>query len=186
MAASRLTDLPALRAACWQQLQQAAHDRGHDWRVMTLATAAAGVADARSVVIRDVLPGEQQLVFYTDSRAPKVQQALAQPRAVLLAWSRTLSWQLRLQVLLQVQTEGLEVSSRWAQLKLRPGAQDYLSPLPPGAVLSGGAPPPPERASRAHFAVVTAQVLALDWLELHADGHRRAMFDDTGARWLQP
>jgi hypothetical protein len=29
-------------------------------------------------------------------------------------------------------------------------------------------------------------VAAVDWLELHADGHRRAAFDDQGARWLVP
>ena len=44
----------------------------------------------------------------------------------------------------------------------------------------------PERASRDHFAVITAQVLSLDWLELHADGHRRAHFGPAGAQWLQP
>jgi len=34
--------------------------------------------------------------------------------------------------------------------------------------------------------VPTAQVLAIDWLELHAQGHRRAVFDESGARWVQP
>jgi hypothetical protein len=34
--------------------------------------------------------------------------------------------------------------------------------------------------------VVTAQVTAVDWLELHAEGHRRARFDQQGARWLAP
>jgi hypothetical protein len=29
-------------------------------------------------------------------------------------------------------------------------------------------------------------VQSIDWLELHADGHRRAIFDETGARWVQP
>ena len=44
----------------------------------------------------------------------------------------------------------------------------------------------PERASREHFAVVTAKVRSVDWLELHADGHRRAHFGADGAQWLQP
>jgi hypothetical protein len=42
------------------------------------------------------------------------------------------------------------------------------------------------RESRGHFAVVTAQVLTTDWLELHAEGHRRALFDAEGRRWLAP
>jgi hypothetical protein len=34
--------------------------------------------------------------------------------------------------------------------------------------------------------VVTAQVLTLDWLSLDPAGHRRAVFDAAGARWVQP
>ena len=33
------------------------------------------------------------------------------------------------------------------------------------------------RGERAHFALVEAAVEAIDWLELHAQGHRRAAFD---------
>ena len=75
-----------------------------------------------------------------------------------------------------VQTSGLAVSSRWARLKLSPAAQDYLSPLPPGAPLTAApSRPQPDRDSRSHFAVVQAQVQAMDWLELRPGGHRRAL-----------
>ena len=40
--------------------------------------------------------------------------------------------------------------------------------------------------SREFFAVVQARVQTIDWMELHADGHRRAIFDARGARWVQP
>ena len=43
-----------------------------------------------------------------------------------------------------------------------------------------------EQGSREHFAMVNAEVESMDWLELHRDGHRRARFDATGARWTQP
>ena len=82
-----------------------------------------------------------------------------------------------------VADSGLDVSSRWARVKLSPGAQDYLAALPPGTPVDRYEP---ERGSRAHFGVVTAQVSAIDWLELHADGHRRARFDEQGGRWLAP
>jgi len=47
---------------------------------------------------------------------------------------------------------------------------------------------PSKRAltERACFAVIQAQVLAIDWLELHPEGHRRAVFDEAGSRWLVP
>ncbi|MDP1533781.1 MAG: pyridoxamine 5'-phosphate oxidase, partial [Rubrivivax sp.] len=117
------------------------------------------------------------------ARSAKVAQIRAHPEGTLVLWSRSLGWQLRLRVTLDIETEGLLVSSAWAQLKMTPAAQDYLSPLPPGSALGQALP---ERDSRGHFAIVSARVQAIDWLELHADGHRRARFDAQGARWLTP
>ena len=187
MTMPRLDDLSAIHQACWQQLAACTTDKAHPWRVMGLATSAGDVPDLRSVVLREVDPAAQTLMFFTDARSPKVGQITAQPQAMLLAWSPALSWQLRLRVRLAVQTTGLAVSSRWARLKMSPAAQDYLSPLPPGAPLSGHIPPPtPDRDSRNHFAVVRAVVQQMDWLELRPGGHRRAIFPAVGpAEWVQ-
>ncbi|MCU0969808.1 MAG: pyridoxamine 5'-phosphate oxidase family protein [Rubrivivax sp.] len=180
----RLDDLTVLGAAIWQELAAAVRQRDHPWRVATLATTSAdGSADARSVVLRDLHAEERALVFYTDARSPKAQQITARPEGTLVLWSHALGWQLRLPVALEIETAGLKVSSRWARLRMTPGAQDYLSPLPPGTPV---AHPVPERGTREFFAVVTARIRAVDWLELHAAGHRRARFDDDGARWLVP
>jgi pyridoxamine 5'-phosphate oxidase len=178
-------DLGALEALLWAELVTAAQTRGHAWRTPVLATAgsAAGV-DARVVVLREVNAPARELVFFTDARSPKATQMAAHPRATMVMWSAELGWQLRLTLHLTLETSGLAVSSRWATLKMTPAAQDYLSPLPPGAPL--GVHPAPERGSREHFAVVTAQVLALDWLSLDPAGHRRTVFDEQGARWVQP
>jgi pyridoxamine 5'-phosphate oxidase len=196
---NRLNTLPEVEAACWRELAAAPQHRGHAWRLMTLATVAQAEdgqtwPDARTVVLREVQAEQRQLVFYTDGRSAKAAQLQQQPQATLVLWSRDLGWQLRLRVQLSLQTSGLAVSSRWAQVKLTPSAMDYLAPWPPGAPLQAdgleGAPPAtspaPSRDSRGHFAVVTAQVQAVDWLELHAEGHRRAAFDAQGARWLVP
>jgi pyridoxamine 5'-phosphate oxidase len=187
MTTHRLDDLPAIHQACWHQLAACAVDKSHAWRVMGLATLDGDGADLRSVVIREVDASSGTLAFFTDARSPKVAQIATQPQATLLAWSPALSWQLRLRVRLEVQTSGLAVSSRWARLKLSPAAQDYLSPLPPGAPLGAALPPAvPDRDSRNHFALVLAQVQAMDWLELRAGGHRRALFGADGAgRWVQ-
>lgn len=186
MAAARIESLQLVQAACWQQLQHAAAQREHAWHVMTLATVAsaeAGGVDARSVVLRGADPLQKQLVFYCDSRSPKAQQLRQHAQAVLVAWSAALSWQLRIRVSTQVLTDGLDVSSRWARVKMSRASQDYLSTLPPGTPLDRREP---ERGTREHFAVVQARVQAIDWLELHDDGHRRAAFDADGARWLVP
>jgi pyridoxamine 5'-phosphate oxidase len=180
-------DLPALRASIWRELEAAAHTREHGWRHPVLATAGADGADARTVVLRDVDAAHGRIVIYSDSRSPKVAQLRADPRATLVAWCAERSWQLRVVLAVEVADSGLDVSSRWARLKLTPAAQDYLSPLPPGTPMSTTqAHATPERSTREHFCVLWGQVLVIDWLELHADGHRRARFDAAGARWLAP
>ena len=181
---ARIDSLTLIENSLWQQLQLAAQQRDHEWRTMALATVQDDEAQARSVVLREVDAAARELIFFTDARSAKVAQMQAQPVGTLLCWSKDLGWQLRLRVALQVQTSGLNVSSRWARLKLTPAAQDYLSPLPPGTPVAERYEP--ERATRDHFAVVMARVQAVDWLELHADGHRRARFDGEGAQWLQP
>ena len=188
MTMPRIDDLPAIHQACWQQLAACTADKAHAWRVLGLATLDGGLPDLRSVVLREVDVPARTLMFFTDARSPKVGQITAQPQATLLAWSPVLGWQLRLRVRLSVQTSGLAVSSRWERLKMSPAAQDYLSPLPPGAPLPGQMPPPtPDRDSRNHFALVLAQVQAIDWLELNPAGHRRALFSADGqGQWVTP
>ena len=156
---ARIESLGLIERTLWTELAQATHERGHPWRVLALATvedsAQGPRAAARNVVVREVHGTARQLLFYTDTRSPKVLQMHHHPQGTLLAWSATLSWQLRLEVSLSVADSGLDVSSRWARVKLSPSAQDYLAALPPGTPVDRYEP---ERGSREHFAVVTAQV----------------------------
>lgn len=179
-----IESLTQIHHACWQELAAATHQRGHGFRLMGLATVAGEAADLRTVVLREVQADSHTLLFFTDARSPKVAQIQAHPHATLMVWCARLGWQLRLRVQLAVEISGLAVSSRWARLSLTPAAQDYLAPRPPGSPLDR---PLPVRASRAAFAVVSAQVQAIDWLELHAAGHRRALFDAAGVgHWVVP
>ncbi len=176
-------ELEALEASVWQELERCVRDKGHGWRVGVLATTDGDAGDARSIVLREVQVNERAVIFFTDQRSTKVAQMAAHPRGTIVLWSASLGWQLRLRVTLQVQTSGLAASSAWARLKMTPAAQDYLSPLAPGTEI---AHPAPERGTREFFALVTAQVQSIDWLELRAEGHRRAVFDGRIRRWLQP
>jgi pyridoxamine 5'-phosphate oxidase len=186
---ARIESLQVLHATCWQELQRAARDREHGWRLMTLATAGEAGPDARTVVLRDVDSAAEALMFYSDSRAAKVHELSVDPRATLVLWSHTLGWQLRLRCRVEIETSGLEVSSRWARLKLTPAARDYLSPLPPGSPFGPVSVYEPDRATREHFCVLRAEVQSLDWLELHPEGHRRARFtrgQEPAGQWLAP
>lgn len=167
----------------WQELQRAPRDKHHGWRTPVLATVDAhGLPNARTVVLRQTDPGAQTLVCFTDARSPKCAELRQQPGALLAFWSQRLGWQLRVQVRAVVQTEGPEVDAAWARVGASPAASDYLSGRAPGAALM-----PHEPASgHHHLALLRLQVLAIDWLELHRDGHRRARLADNGLDWLTP
>ncbi len=140
-------------------------------------------ADARTVILREVDPATRRLLIYTDARAQKVAQLRHCADATLLMWSRQLSWQLRCRLRCRSHEDGLAVASRWARIRSSRAAQDYLSPLPPGAPLEAQTP---AVARREYFAMLEAEVVAIDWLELHPEGHRRASFEPGRSRWLQP
>ncbi|WP_245909611.1 pyridoxamine 5'-phosphate oxidase family protein [Sphaerotilus hippei] len=187
--------LERIEAALWSELARAAVQPAHEWQHLTLATQDDEHGpDARTVVLREVQVDRHELMFYSDTRASKIDQLRRQPVAMVVCWSRALSWQLRLRCRLQVATDGLHVTARWARLRHSPSAQDYLAPRAPGTVLlegsQGHATPGREclgeRRTRQHFAVLTAQVESVDWLELRPEGHRRARFDAGGARWISP
>ena len=190
----RLITLAEIEAEVWHQLGRAAVEKQHEWRAPVLATVNGDAADARTVILREVDVGQKQLLSFTDDRAGKVAQLLRHPRATMVMWSRTMSWQLRCRVSLSLEMTGLAATSRWARIKLTPAAQDYLARVAPGTALdtplvnrSGESEAPSaEPLKREYFAVIVAQVLAIDWLELHREGHRRAVFDERGARWVQP
>ncbi len=181
----RLQSLAEIEATVWRQIGAAVSDKDHAWRTPTLATALpGGGADARVVILREMRRAPEELLFFTDARSPKAHQISADARGVVVMWSPALSWQLRLAVHLSLESSGLQVSSRWARLKLTPAAQDYLAPQPPGFPLKT-ATLTPQRESREHFAIITARVQRIDWLELDPAGHRRAVFGKGAAQWVQ-
>lgn len=187
MGTPRLESLTEIEAAVWRELAACVGDKQHPWRTPVLATTDGELGDGRIVVLREVTPEQKRLLIYTDRRSAKAAQLASHPRGTLVMWAPALGWQLRCRVALSLDTSGLAVTSRWAQIKLSPAAQDYLSPLPPGTELDDDtALPRPDPQALGHFAVVDAQVQAIDWLELHPDGQRRAMFGAASARWLQP
>jgi hypothetical protein len=196
MATTRTDDLAAIEAAVWRELDRAVQGRSghaaHPWRIGVLATRDGDGVEARSVVLRELDAATRTLLIYTDSRSSKARQIEQHPQGTLVLWSAALGWQLRLSVALSLETSGLAVLSRWARLKLTPAAQDYLSPLPPGSALDSPNAAPracvhPARESREHFAVIAAEVRAIDWLDLDARGHRRAVWQaGQPGIWVTP
>ena len=184
--AGRLGSLAEIGPEVWAELARTCADMQHPWRTPVLATTDGEFADARTVILREVDDLTRQLLVFTDGRAAKVAQLLSHPLGTLVMWSAQRSWQLRCRVRLALEPSGLSTSSRWARIKLSTAAQDYLSRHAPGTPLEAAQPPPADPLGREHFAVICAQVESIDWLELHAQGHRRALLCGSASQWLQP
>jgi pyridoxine/pyridoxamine 5'-phosphate oxidase len=177
-----------IRQQIWKELGRATQDRHHAWRTPVLSTASADRSvNSRTVVLRSVDASEGQLQIYTDARSAKLKEIALQPLALFVFWSPRLRWQLRVSVSLERLTAGAQMESRWERVRQSPSASDYLSPTAPGSPLASDASLPLEATQKiSHFAVLNAQVLEIDWLELASTGHRRAKIIADEWEWLTP
>ncbi len=170
----------------WQELQRATQDRHHEWRTPALASLGLdGAPQVRTVVLRHADPALWQLTFYTDSRSTKVLELQKNSQVTLVFWSKRLGWQIRLQTRVTVHTDGPEVAAAWGRVQQSPSAGDYLSLVAPGSPLQLQADSPGQ-SEQHHLAVLSAQAMSLDWLELARAGHRRAFMTPTTLEWRVP
>ncbi len=168
-----------------KQLVRAAQDRHHAWRTPVLATVdASGMPNARTVVLQDVHRTGATAVacaldIYADRRSPKTSELAAQPMACLVFWSARVGWQLRVRVVVSVKTDGPLVASLWQLVRQTRSGGGYMAVPPPGASLprdysTQALSTADHETQSTYFAVLKAQVLEIDWLELRREQHRRA------------
>ena len=150
-------------------------------------------SQARTIILRHVDRDRRRFRFHTDIRSAKVREIGMRPEAALLFHHPLERIQLRAPVTLGVLPEGPEVCRAW-EATPPPVRRAYMSPEPPGTPSpepTGGFPDafadrlPTDResaAGRPNFAVLEAALYRLEWLYLHADGHRRAAFTWPGGR----
>jgi len=184
----RLDTPTDIRHGIWQQLTRACHDRHHAWRTPVLATATPdGDVNARTVVLRAARAEQQTLTAFTDHRSAKAGELARHPRAMFVFWSDRLKWQLRVRARFALQTSGPEVDAVWQRVQPSAAAGDYLALAAPGTPLTQAGPDVATRATdQHHLAILTAQVIEIDWLELGASGHRRARIGPDTWDWLTP
>ena len=186
---------PEIRKRIWQELARAVQDRHHEWRTPVLATVQmGGTPNARMVVLRQVDADLARLIIYTDSRSDKVSELANRSEAMLVFWSKRLSWQLRVRISATVHVTGPLVDAAWERVRQTAAAGDYLSAAAPGSTLPAapaikdGTQPTNSSnpTSQHHLAIIEAQVQEIDWLELARNGHRRARLRADTWDWLTP
>lgn len=167
----------------WQRLAHAVDQRTQPWRTPVLASVdPVGLPQARTLILRRVIPEQQQLWFYTDRRSPKVSQLQACPQVSLLFWDAEAKWQLRVSAEARVLTEGEAVERVWQEIGDSRARHDYLSPDAPSAALAPDSAPLADH----QLAIIRCEVREMDWLMLSSEGHRRARITGGGLEWLTP
>lgn len=187
-------DLEAVLEAAWALLDGGANDRRSGFHIAQVATIdEGGVPSLRSVVLRGFDPRSRVVRFHTDGRSRKVREITARPKIAMHLYDRSEKIQLRLICEARVHRRDTVSETAWRGMQTM-SRVCYAQNFAPGSVLQTPQSASTELLDTAiaeqNFAVVTAQILSLEWLYLSAEGHRRARFDWNGSAemrsWLAP
>jgi pyridoxine/pyridoxamine 5'-phosphate oxidase len=184
---SSLETFQEIHNQIWKELGRATQDRHHTWRTPVLTTVGLdGSPNGRTVVLRRCDSHAGLFSIYTDSRSPKVTELKKNPQAQFVFWSTHLNWQLRVRAKVHVLTTGSLVESVWQQMRHTKSAGDYMTSQAPGTSFPSASTHVDQENLDTYFAILQAEVVAFDWLELSRFGHRRAQFCDNTWQWVSP
>jgi pyridoxine/pyridoxamine 5'-phosphate oxidase len=175
----------------WAMLFKAARSRHGGFHTPAVASLGPdGMPQVRTVVLRNAARDRAELTFHTDRRSPKVAQLKSQPRVQWLFYDAQARTQLRVDAIADIISEGPVKEARW-EASHPMSRECYRVALPPSSQVDRPESiPAPLPNGHEHFCVVHTRVIAIDWLYLHHQGHRRARFEynDAGihATWLVP
>lgn len=197
-----ISSLSEIEQQAWALLVNGSQTPSDAFYTGSLSTVATNGVSVRTVVLRKVNYAQKILVCYSDTRAAKVQEIVANAAVSFLFWDSERKIQLRLSGIATVHTsdhladthwQGASPSNRRSYLAIpAPGSPqpEPTSGLPEG--LDTREPSLEESESgRANFAVISIHVHHLDYLHLAKGGHRRATFrykegELAEASWVVP
>ena len=178
-------DLDASLAHAWRLLTRGVNDRRSGFHTPAIVTVGLDGAPAmRTVVLRHVDEAQRRIRFHTDARAPKLAELAREPRLGALFYDFKSKLQLRLNGQAMIHAPGTALAlecweqsqekSRLCYAQLAAPRSDLTRPEQGDARGSGGVE---------YFSVVVIEVQKLEWLYLHHEGHRRAVFDWRDGAW---
>jgi hypothetical protein len=191
-------DLDASLAEAWRLIADGVSNRKAPFHTPTVASVdAEGAPRLRTVVLRKADADARWLQFHTDCRSGKLAELARDPRVAVHLYDPEAKVQLRLRGRAAIHGNGPDpvADAAWAATRSFSRACYRIQPGPgtPLEQPDGYAEPEPEdpEVGREIFRVVRVYVSELEWLYLHAHGHRRALFawDGEGTlakRWLTP
>lgn len=174
----------------WQRLSAAIAPKlpPIGFKSLTAATVGSdGAPQARTIILRAVDAAHRTITFHADRTSAKVAELAREPRAAFVGWDAEARLQLRLTARVTVHLDDAAADAFWASTS---GLDVYRAVRPSGAALSkpqdAGHVDEPQRE---RFAMLVAQVTAIEWLWLGKPAQRRGRWTfDGGAShaWLVP
>jgi len=188
-------DLAETLAEAWRRLTRGAADRRSGFHTVQLATVADGAPRVRTVVLRAVAPSQRLIRIHTDARSAKAAELAADARVEICGYDAQAKMQIRLRGLASLHAGDAVADAAWAASG-QGSRMAYRAAVAPGAPLERPEDVDPQTRAplsdlgRENFMAVTVAVARLEWLYLAASGHRRALYEWSGAalcaRWLAP
>lgn len=178
-------DLDGSLAYAWRLLTRGVNDRRSGFHTPAIVTVGLDGAPAmRTVVLRHVDEAQRVIRFHTDARAPKLAELAREPRIGALFYDFKNKLQLRLNGRAIVHAPGTSLArecweqsqekSRLCYAQIAAPRSDLAEPIEGDIRGLGG---------EEHFSVVVIEVQKLEWLYLHHEGHRRAIFEWRDGAW---
>jgi hypothetical protein len=175
-------DLEATLARAIDLISDAAQ-RPTPFRTADLATHnPTGYPQVRALTLR-AFDGEARcLTFFTDIRSPKLGQIEQDPRVSVVFYDPQERVQVRVDGTAQIENQTQAAREAWARVP-EPSRKNYSAGNAPGSVLESinNLTGDPSTDGFENFALLKVNILALEWLYLHREGNRRAVFT-----WGQP
>ena len=165
----------------WEWISNAPSQQRHPMRAPTVITTANNIPNARTMILREVLPNE--LIFFTDKRSPKIQDVQSNPHTTIHSYDAKRRMQIRIRAQTFIVKEHAQWN-RWRSMGLN-RFQDYGSYLPPGTpVQDNNIPLATLETARENFCVLQAVVSDIELLKLSRDGHQRVEWKRQDGSWL--
>ena len=181
------TSLDRLAERIWTELTFSVEDVSHPWRTPVLATSGIDGPSARLVVLRSVIPAKREWVAFSDSRASKLSEVLADGASSWVFYDSRFQVQLRARAHVTAHLADPPSAAAWERVPAI-NRIHYRRRVPPGQPIHSPADGwSVDEDAEANFGMLVAHVESLDLLALNPSGHIRAQFRwcdlSSGSGW---
>lgn len=165
-----------------QELIRSNADYRHPFKLLTLATVDhTNTPQLRTVVKRNI-DIDFQVLIYTDSRTPKVDQISANEMVSALWYHPKKKLQVRMECVATIVDQSADLHiEHLKRISLSKSIKDYTTLAAPGSVLSDNV----EFGEEVNFSLIVLKPYRIEVLQLNRDQHSRAMYTRENNDWTE-